>query len=255
MGQQYKLGLALGGGGAKGFFQAGVVKRLLEMGYRPNIISGTSVGSLVGALLADGQHPDRMVEVFQHLAVKDFLQPKLPKEFLVDSKPLRKLLESLLRARTFEELNIPLRVMTTCLETGEGVVFDKGPLVDALIASCSIPIIFPPVLIGGYHYMDGGTVKNLPVSIIRSDCQKVIAVSLHPVKGGKYQKKMRFIAERCADYLFNANTIMDKQMADYLIEDEVMKTYSAYDLKYSLEMFDKGYHSHSIVAGGLEDIS
>lgn len=255
MEQQYKLGLALGGGGAKGFFQAGVVKRLLELGYKPEVISGTSVGSLVGALLADGKTPDMMVKAFHSLALKDFLQPKLPKEYLVDSKPIRKLLESILTARTFEELQIPLRVMTTCLETGQGVVFDKGPLVDALIASCSIPIVFPPIVIDGKHYIDGGVVKNLPVSIIREDCQKVIAVSLHPVNGGKYIKKMRYIAERSADYLFNANTLMDKQMADLLIEDEIMKTYSAYDLKYSAEMFLKGYHSHSIVAGGLEEIS
>lgn len=246
MGMQYKWGLTLSGGGAKGFFEAGVMKRLFEMGFQPEIISGTSVGSLVGALIADGRTPDDMLEVFGNLSVAEFIEPKLPKEYLVDSKPVRKLMEKLLRAKTFEELQIPLRVVATCLETGEGVVFDKGPLLDALIASCSIPIVFPPVVINGQHYVDGGTVKNLPSSVIRNDCERLLAISVHPSSKGKYEKKMRYIATHCLEYLFNANTVPDKALADILIEDPIMKSYSAYDLKDSHEMFRLGYLSSYI---------
>ena len=128
---------------------------------------------------------------------------------------------------------------------GEGVVFDKGPLIEALMASCSVPVVFPPVLINGKHYVDGGVVKNLPVSHIRNDCKKVVAIGLHPEKEKKYSKNMRYIAERCLWFMFNANSYMDKDLADVVIEDHEMAEYTAYDLKYKNEMFRLGYDSPS----------
>jgi len=243
--QTYELGIAFGGGGAKGYYQAGVFKRLLEMGCRPGIVSGTSVGSLVAALYADGHTPDEMMEAFADLTVKDFLEARIPKDYIVSPLPVRKILEKTLRARTFEELQIPLKVVATCLETGEGVVFDKGPLIEALMASCSVPVVFPPVLINGKHYVDGGVVKNLPVSHIRNDCKKGVAIGLHPEKEKKYSRNMRYIAERCLWFMFNANSYMDKDLADVLIEDHEMAEYTAYDLKYKNEMFRLGYDSPS----------
>ena len=248
MRRKYKLGIAFGGGGARGYYHAGALKRLLELGYAPDMVSGTSVGSVVAAMYAAGLTVDQMLEAFRELNLKDFLEPRIPKEYLVDSKPVRKILEEVLHAKTFEELNIPLKVVATCLETAKEVVFDSGPLIDAILASCSIPVVFPPVKINGKHYVDGGVIRNVPVLPIRDDCKKVFALNLfpEPERDTDYSGSMKYIAERCVTMLFNANASYDMDLADLVIEDEEMAVYNAYDLKHKEEMFDLGYNARAL---------
>lgn len=248
MKKKYELGIAFGGGGARGYYHTGVLKRLLELGYRPGIVSGTSVGSIVAAMYAQGLTIEQMLEAFRHLNLKDFLEPRIPKEYLVDSKPVRKILEEVIHAKTFEELNIPLKVVATCLETAKEVVFDSGPLIDAILASCSIPVVFPPVKINGKHYVDGGVIRNVPVLPIRDDCKKVFALNLfpEPERHTDYSGSMKYIAERCVTMLFNANASYDMDLADLVIEDEEMAVYNAYDLKHKEEMFDLGYNARAL---------
>ncbi|MFA4996961.1 MAG: patatin-like phospholipase family protein [Bacteroidales bacterium] len=240
--------MAFGGGGARGYYHTGVLKRLLELGYRPGIVSGTSVGSIVAAMYAQGLTIEQMLEAFRHLNLKDFLEPRIPKEYLVDSKPIRKSLENAFRAKTFEELDISLKVVATCLETAKEVVFESGPLIDAVLASCSIPVVFPPVVIQGKHYVDGGVVRNVPVSVIREECKKVMAVNLFPVPGKDtdYIGSMKYITERCVTMMFNANASYDINLADLVIEDIEMAGFNAYDLKYKEEMFDVGYNARAL---------
>jgi len=248
MRRKYKLGIAFGGGGARGYYHGGALKRLLELGYSPDMVSGTSVGSVVAAMYAAGLTVDQMLEAFRELNLKDFLEPRIPKEYLVDSKPVRKILEEVIHAKTFEELNIPLKVVATCLETAKEVVFDSGPLIDAILASCSIPVVFPPVKINGKHYVDGGVIRNVPVLPIRDDCKKVFALNLfpEPERHTDYSGSMKYIAERCVTMLFNANASYDMDLADLVIEDEEMAVYNAYDLKHKEEMFDLGYNARAL---------
>ncbi|NLH24177.1 MAG: patatin-like phospholipase family protein, partial [Bacteroidales bacterium] len=172
MNKKYELGIAFGGGGTRGYYHAGVLKRLLELGYKPQIVAGTSVGAIVAAMYAQGLSTGSMLDAFNVLTLKDFLAPRIPKEYLTDSKPVRLILEKTLKAKTFEELEIPLKIVATCLESGKEVVFDSGSLIDAIIASCSVPVVFPPVKIQGKHYVDGGVIRNVPVSVIRRECKK-----------------------------------------------------------------------------------
>ena len=90
MRRKYKLGIAFGGGGARGYYHGGALKRLLELGYSPDMVSGTSVGSVVAAMYAAGLTVDQMLEAFRELNLKDFLEPRIPKEYLVDSKPVER---------------------------------------------------------------------------------------------------------------------------------------------------------------------
>lgn len=151
-----KLGLALSGGGAKGFAHIGVFRLLEECGLKPDIIVGTSVGSLMGALFADGYTSDEIKELFTGREFSEFAQLQIPKSGLFDSKRFRYFLRRHLRAKTFEELKTPLVVVATDLDNGESHEFRSGPIVEAVTASCSIPIIFSPVVINGVHYVDGG---------------------------------------------------------------------------------------------------
>lgn len=237
----YKLGLALSGGGAKGFAHIGVFKLLEECGLMPDVIVGTSVGALMGALFADGYTADEIKELFSGREFSEFAQLQLPKSGLFDSKRFRHFLRRHLRAKTFEELKTPLIVMATDLDNGESHEFRSGPIVEAVTASCSIPIIFSPVVINGVHYVDGGLFHNFPVSIIRDLCERVIGVNVSPLISQKYKQTIFHIAERSYHYMFRANTIEDREMCDVLIEAEEFGMYKTFDLENVDQISKIGY--------------
>lgn len=227
----YKLGLALSGGGAKGFAHIGVFRMLEECGLRPDIISGTSAGALMGALYADGYTAHEIQELFSGREFSEFAQLQIPKTGLFDSKRFRYFLKRHLRTKNIEDLEIPLVVVATDLDHGESHEFRSGPIVEAVTASCSIPIIFSPVIIGGVHYVDGGLFHNFPVSIIREECERIIGVNVSPLIPQKYKQTLYHIAERSYHYMFRANTLEDREMCDVLIETEKCCVYKTFDLE------------------------
>lgn len=243
--QKYQLGVAFGGGGARGYYHLGVLKRLLEMGHIPKMVSGTSVGAIVAAYYGQGFTVEEILQAFEHLTLKDFLGRRFSKEYLVDSLPLRKILEETFRVQAFEELKVPVKIVATCLETAKEVVFESGPLAEAVLASCSIPVLFPPVEIDGKHYVDGGVVRNVPVNPIRNYCKRVYAINLFPVPETDlaYNKSIRYIADRSIFMMFHAGATADLHMADRVIENKGMARFTAYDLKYKDEMFELGYNT------------
>jgi NTE family protein len=237
----YKLGLALSGGGAKGFAHLGVFKLFEELGIRPDIIAGTSAGAMAGALFADGYSAEEIKILFTNREFSEFASLQVPKSGLFDTKPLRNFLRRILRAKTFEELKTPLVVMATDLDHGESHAFREGPLVDPIVASCSVPIIFSPVLINGVHYVDGGLFRNFPVSEIRGECENVVGVNVSPLVSEKYKQNLLYIAERSYHYLFHANTLEDRELCDILIEAEDISQYKVFDLANVAKIAQFGY--------------
>ena len=249
--KKYALGLALSGGGAKGFAHLGIFKILEEKGLRPDVIAGTSAGALMGALFADGYSPNEIKELFTGREFSEFAQLQLPKSGLFDSTRFRLFLKRHLRAKTFEELKIPLVVVATDLDNGESHLFTSGSIVDAVTASCSIPIIFNPVVINGIHYVDGGLFRNFPVSVIRNECEFVIGVNVSPLVPQKYKQTILHIAERSYHYMFRANTIEDRELCDILIEAEEFGQYKTFDLE-NVELISQiGYDRASLVFNGI----
>ncbi len=239
----YKLGLALSGGGAKGFAHLGVFKLLEECGLMPDIIVGTSAGALMGTLFADGYSADELKLLFTGREFSEFAELQIPKSGLFDSQRFQDFLERHLRAKTFEELKIPMIVIATDLDNGESHQFCHGPIVDAVTASCSIPIIFSPIVINGIHYVDGGLFHNFPVSIIRDICERVIGVNVSPLIPQKYKQTIVHIAERSYHYMFRANTLEDREMCDVLIETEEFGMYKTFDLENVDEIAHIGYEA------------
>lgn len=236
-----RLGLALSGGGAKGFAHIGVFKMLEECGLRPDIVAGTSVGALMGALFADGYGADEIKELFTGREFSEFAQLQLPKSGLFDSKRFRDFLKRHLRAKNIEDLAIPMVIVATDLDNGISHEFRTGPIVEAVTASCSIPIIFSPVVIEGIHYVDGGLFHNFPVSIIREECQRVVGVNVSPLIPQKYKQTIFHIAERSYHYMFRANTLEDREMCDVLIEAEEFGLYKTFDLENVDQIVNIGY--------------
>lgn len=239
----HKVGLALSGGGAKGFAHLGVFKLLEECSLMPDIISGTSAGAMAGAFFADGFTAEEIKELFMSKEFSDFAQIQLPKSGLFDNKRLRDFLRKNLRTKKLEDLNIPLVVVATDLDHGLSHEFRTGSIVDAVTASCSVPIIFSPVEIGGVHYVDGGLFQNFPVTNIRQECEKVIGVNVSPLVSTEYKQTIWYIAERSFHYMFQANTLEDRLLCDVLIEAKPFDDNGMFDLDNVDKIADIGYNA------------
>ncbi len=180
-----KVGVALGGGGARGYAHFGALFALERSGIPVHCIAGTSMGAVVGALWATYQHVDcyKSLKELDKAGVRDMLDPELPMVtgFLQGIK-LYNLLESWFRGYTVNSLTREFCANAVVLETGEEVTFKSGKLSDVLRASVSIPAIFSPWKIGELNYLDGGVVNPLPVRQCREmGADVVIAVNLFGV--------------------------------------------------------------------------
>ena len=241
----YKIGLALSGGGARGLAHLGALSYLNEYGVKPDLISGTSAGSLMGALYADGYKPEEIIDFFKGKEFSQFAQFQLPKSGLFDSTRFRLFLKDIFRSKKIEDLSIPLVIVATDLDNGKSVEFRKGSLVEAVTASCSIPILFTPIVINGVHYVDGGLFRNFPATNIREDCESLIGVNVSPLVPHEYKQTIFGIAERSYHYMFRANTLEDRLMCDVLIEPDNIDTYKTFDLENMDAIAHIGYLSAS----------
>ncbi|MGN0862701.1 MAG: patatin-like phospholipase family protein, partial [Stenotrophomonas koreensis] len=158
-----KIGVALGGGAAKGFAHIGVIKMLEANGFEPVVISGTSAGSVVGALYASGMDAFEMQEKAVALDQASIRDVRLFSGGLIQGQKLQDYVNELLGNRNLQQMRKPLAVVATQLETGERTVFTRGNVGQAVRASSSIPGVFEPVIIGGKSYVDGGVVSPVPV--------------------------------------------------------------------------------------------
>ena len=239
----YSIGIAMSGGGIKGLCHAGVLKALEEQGIKPDILSGVSAGALVGALYADGYSPDEIAVLFEDISFRNMTKISIPDGGFFKTDIFQTFLTKKLRAKTFEELSIPLRVVATNLDKGESVTFTSGKLVEPIVASCSFPVLFSPKVIDGVHYVDGGVLKNFPVSTIRNECDKVIGINASPLVADKYKQSILNVATRSYNFMFKANIFYDKELCDLLIEPVDMGNYETFDVDKGREIFELGYRS------------
>ena len=239
----YKTGVAMSGGGIKGMCHAGVLKALEEAGIKPDIISGVSAGAIVGALYADGKSPDEIKKIFEQIEFRKMTKLQKPDGGIFSISPFEKFLRTKLKAQTFEELQIPLRIVATNLDTGQSVVFNKGNLMDAIIASSSLPVLFTPKVIDGTLYVDGGVLMNFPVNTIRDECENVIGINVSPIVTDDYKKNVIGVAMRTYHFIYKGNIIQDKELCDVLIEPSGMVNYEIFDTSKSNEIFDLGYNT------------
>lgn len=239
----YKIGLALSGGGAKGFAHLGVFKLLEESGLKPDIISGTSAGSLMGVLFADGYSADEIKNMFIGREFSEFAQLQIPKSGLFNYDRFQEFLKRHLRSKRIEDLPIPTVIVATDLDRGCSHEFRSGPIVEAVTASCCMPIVFSPVLINGVHYVDGGLFRNFPVSTIRDECEYVIGVNVSPLIPHRYKQTLLHIAERTYHYVFKANAIEDRELCDILIEAKEVGLYKTFDLENINLISEIGYEA------------
>ena len=181
-----KIGIALGGGAAKGFAHIGVIKMLEANGFTPAVVAGTSAGSVVGALYASGMNAFELQEKAVALDESKIRDLQLSSGGLVLGQKLEDYVNEQVQRKPLEQLSKPFVAVATRLEDGERTVFARGNTGQAVRASSSIPGVFQPVVIGKYHFVDGGITSPVPVDAARQlGADVVIAVDISNKARGK----------------------------------------------------------------------
>ncbi len=217
------IGLALGGGFARGIAHIGVLKVLEREGIPIRCIAGTSVGALIGAAYCSGVSTEELEHISAHVRFKHIARWTLSRYGFASNQRMIGFLNSLLKVRTFEELRIPLTVTATNFATGEGVLISSGPLADPVRASCAYPGMFQPVRIEGNYLIDGMLSHTVPTQPLRlMGAKKVLAVHLRGrwTNGGEPRHLFDVIGQ-CFAIAQEMTSDRWKQAADLIIEPDV----------------------------------
>ena len=174
-----RIGLALGGGAARGFAHIGVIQVLEEAGIRADLVVGTSAGSLVAALYAAGKSGPEMATLALGMDEGALTDWSFPARGLIRGEALARYVRQHTAGLTIEQMKLPLGIVATDLDSGAGVLFQRGDTGSAVRASSAVPAVFQPVRIGSREYVDGGLVSPVPVRYARQmGAQMVIAVDI-----------------------------------------------------------------------------
>ena len=182
-----KIGLALGGGAARGFAHVGVIQVLEEAGLRPDLVVGTSAGSMVAALYASGRTGSQLQQVAEAMEEAAFTDWTLPifNRGMLRGEALARYVNVQVGNKLIEQMAMPLGVVATDLQSGSGVLFQRGDTGTAVRASSAVPALFLPVKIGGQEFVDGGLVSPVPVRFARQmGAEVVIAVDISSAPEG-----------------------------------------------------------------------
>ena len=222
---QPTIGVALGGGFARGLAHIGVLK-VLEAEHIPvRLVAGTSVGAVIGATYCSGMSPKEMEEIAALVRFKDFARWTLSRYGLATNDRMTHFLDRILKVRTFEELRLPLAVAATDFVSGEGVVFRSGPLVDPVRASCAYPGMFLPVNVNGRLMVDGLLAHAVPTRPLREmGASRVVAVNLaaHWVQeGGGGPRHIFDVIGQCFSIAQQQMCQFWQAAADVIIEPDV----------------------------------
>ena len=210
-----KVGLALGGGAARGFAHVGVIQVLEEAGIRPDFVVGTSAGSLVAAIYASGKSGAQLqliAEGMEEAMLTDWTLPIFSRGVL-RGEALARYVNTQVSGRLIEAMVIPLGIVATDLGSGDGILFRRGDTGSAVRASSAVPSVFQPVRIGQREYVDGGLVAPVPVRYAREmGADLVIAVDISNGPEGN-------IADGALQVVLQTFSIMGKSISAYELRD------------------------------------
>ena len=231
----------LSGGGCRGFAHLGAVKALQESGIYPAEISGTSSGAIAGAFLANGFSPDEIKDIFIKKLNLSILARSQFKIGLISMKNIRILLQNNLRYKKFEDLPIPFYATATSFADGSQHIFNHGNIIDAIIASSSIPVVFPPVIIRGMPYVDGGLSNILPIEPFSDNKKDVVCIYVNPINSFSPGAGVFDIMDRAIHLSFREKVNRSADGCFLFIEPKELDGYGLFDIQKIQEIFDIGY--------------
>jgi NTE family protein len=239
--KKYEIGVALGGGGARGYAHLGVLQALLEKGIKPDIISGVSAGAIAGVFIASGKSPKEAFKIMKGFGITDFTKFRIPRNGFLSFDKLKKTIEKETLVKNIEDLPTPFIVAVSDLLKGKVDYLDKGPLSTIVQASASIPVLFDPVPLNNTLYADGGIFNNLPIEPLKEICQKIIGVSISPVREISELSGLIHLATRTFQLTINARHNTIKTNCDLFIEPPRLSEYDLLDTSNVDEIFEIGY--------------
>lgn len=239
--KKYKIGVVLGGGGARGFAHLGILQALKERGIVPEIISGVSAGAIAGCFIASGREPRDAFEIIKHYRFFDLTSLGFPRTGLFKLINIKEAIENEIGYRNIEDLPVPLVIAAINLLDGRIEYFSEGSLSTLVQASASIPILYSPVQINQKLYADGGVVDNLPLKPLSKICKKTIVSNVSPVNEISELKNIAQVASRMFQLTINAGRREKMQICDLFIEPPQLRNYDLMDTRHAKEIFDVGY--------------
>lgn len=208
-----KIGLALGGGAARGFAHIGVLQVLEEQGIKPDLIVGTSAGSLAATLYAAGKTPTEMADLAMNMDESSITDWMFPGRSLMKGEALAKFVRASTANMQIENMRLPLGIVATDLNSGQPILFQRGDAGTAVRASSSVPGVFQPVKIGAREYVDGGLVSPVPVRYAKQmGADLIIAVDISSIPEGQPTKS-------AIDILMQTFNIMGHSISQYELKE------------------------------------
>lgn len=224
------IGLVLGGGAARGFAHIGVIQALEEAGIRPDLVVGTSAGSVVAALYASGKSGNELQKVAESMEEASFSDWRLPffKPGVLKGEALARFISGQVGGRQIQDLPMALGVVATDLDSGRGILFQRGDVATAVRASSAIPALFQPVLIAGREYVDGGLVAPVPVQFARQmGAQVVIAIDISGTPQGNAATDTFQILMQTFSIMGNRISAFELREADVVVKPSLTGLSSA----------------------------
>lgn len=239
-----KIGIVLSGGGARGAAHIGVLKALNENEIFPDMVSGVSAGSIIGVLYCAGYSPEEILELTHRTALLKVFKLNIWHKGMTDQTYLRDFLLNHLPTNDFDNLKIPFNICVSNINTGKYEIISKGNnLIETLLASCALPLVYNSVTINENKYVDGGLLNNLPVEPLLKSCDKIIGVSLCPHEMRNEIEGWRNIGIRCLQ-LAIWNTVQPRLLqCNVALEIEDSFGYGMFNLKKSEELVKIGYET------------
>ena len=239
---KYDIGLVLSGGGARGVAHLGIIQALEEQDITFDIVAGSSAGALVGALYCYGHSPKKICRFIRDTNFLTIFRPSFNRRSLLNIEKAYDELNKYLPTDNFDSLNIPLHVSTTDIERGEAKIYKKGQLINPVLASCAIPVVFDPVTIGNRRLVDGGVTDNLPFHSIRNKCRKIIALHCNPIDSYSKLSNWSELMERSMMIAITQYVYAKRKHCDVFFEPLGLSKYKVIDFKKADEIFSYGYN-------------
>lgn len=244
---KHKIGICLSGGGALGFAHIGVLQALEDNQIYPEAVSGSSMGSIIGAMYTAGYTPTQMLQfikegkLYRITHIMQF-QPAFWKAGLSNHNTIFSLMNEFIPNNSFDKLEKPLYVCVTNLSTGKWEIISKSDKLDKWIAaSCSIPGVFNAMRINNMMYVDGGLLNNIPTQPLRDVCETVIGSDVIPLLPLKKPLKSRDTLVKSLRIAQHQNSQPGRSLCDILIEPEAIEKYHEFSYDAYESIYEYGY--------------
>ena len=249
-----KIGLALGGGGARGFALIGAIKAFEEEGIVFDYISGTSIGSVIGAMTAYGLTASQMEKFATTLRVKDIRKNKIP--FMPSStEALENIIMSIVGDINIEDLSTPFCAVAVDMKSGNEVDIVKGRLCKALAGSCAVPTVFNAVEFEDMLLFDGGLQNTIPADVLRKlGCDAVVSIDINSTRGnGTDSTKYIDLLKTSVSIMMKSNAIKGYMNSDIIIKPD-LKRFSAMKTDGMIDMIAEGYKATKLMIPSIKEL-